>query len=172
VGGQVKPTKIWSLLVAVFVAGAITFVAVKAMIANGASVPVAPSNLLISIPSIAVIELLAAIPVFRYRRELAKYVTTGKRPKRIDPFYAVRVLALAKATAISGSLFAGFALSLVVLQATLPVIPETISWNALALIESIVLIVIAILIERSCKLPDDGESTETKPAPRPEATPA
>ena len=89
-----------------------------------------------------------------------------------DRFYAVRVLALAKATAISGSLFAGFALSLVILQATLPVTPDTISLNVLALVESIVLIVVAILIERSCKLPDDGESTDTKPAPRPEATPA
>lgn len=169
-----KPTKIWSLLVATFVAGAITFVAVKALIANGGAVPVAPNNLLISIPSIAVIELLAAIPVFRYRRELGKYITTGKRPKRIDPFYAVRVLALAKATGISGALFAGFALSLVILQATLPVIPDSISLNALALIESIVLIVVAILIERACKLPEDSEDVEAAGAKRsgPEVTPA
>jgi hypothetical protein len=167
-----KPTKIWSLLVSIFIAGVITFIAVKATVANGGSVPVAPNNLLISIPSIAVIELLAAIPVFRYRRELAKFVTTGKRPKRIDPFYAVRVLALAKATAISGSLFAGFAASLVILQVTLPVTPDSISLNVFALVESVLLIVVAFIIERSCKLPDDGETAEQKPATRPEANPA
>ena len=169
-----KPTKILSLIVATIVAAAITFVIVKALIANGGSVPVAPSNLLISIPSIAIIELLAAIPVFRYRRELNKFATSGKRPKRIDPFYAVRILALAKATAISGSLFAGFALSLVILQVTLPVIPDSVWLNAIALIESIVLIVVAIVIERACKLPEDGDATENKSGarPGPEVTPA
>jgi len=167
-----KPTKIWSLLIAIFVAGVITFVAVKAVVANGGSVPVAPNNLLISIPSIAVIELLAAIPIFRYRRELAKFATSGKRPKRIDPFYAVRILALAKATAISGSLFTGFALSLVILQATLPVIPDSIWINALATLESLVLMTVALIIERACKLPEDSEGAEQKTSSRAEATPA
>lgn len=169
-----KPTKVISLLVATIVATAITFVIVKAVIANGGSVPVAPNNLLISIPSIAVIELLAAIPVFRYRRELTKFATGGKRPKRIDPFYAVRILALAKATSISGSLFAGFAISLVILQATLPVLPDSIWLNVVALIESIVLVVAAIIIERACKLPEDGEAAETNTntRPAPEVTPA
>ena len=168
-----KPTKILSLLVGILISATVTFVIVKAVIANGGSVPVAPKNLLISIPSIAIIELLAAIPIFRYRRELSKFATTGKRPKRIDPFYAVRILALAKATAISGSLFAGFALSLVILQATLPVIPDSIWLNAIALAESILLIVIAIIIERACKLPEDSDAPEAKTSrPGPEVTPA
>jgi hypothetical protein len=169
-----KPTKILSLLVSNIVAAAFTFVIVKALIANGAAVPVAPNNLLISIPSIGVIELLAAIPIFRYRRELTKFAKTEKRPKRIDPFYAVRILALAKATAISGSLFAGFAVSLVILQSNLPVIPDSIWLNAIALIESIVLIVVAIIVERACKLPDDSDPTEGKTTarPGPEVTPA
>ena len=168
-----KPTKILSLLAGILISATVTFVIVKAVIANGGSVPVAPKNLLISIPSIAIIELLAAIPIFRYRRELSKFATTGKRPKRIDPFYAVRILALAKATAISGSLFAGFALSLVILQATLPVIPDSIWLNAIALVESILLIVIAIIIERACKLPEDSDASEAKTSrPGPEVTPA
>jgi hypothetical protein len=168
-----KPTKILSLLAGILISATVTFVIVKAVIANGGSVPVAPKNLLISIPSIAIIELLAAIPIFRYRRELSKFASTGKRPKRIDPFYAVRILALAKATAISGSLFAGFALSLVILQATLPVIPDSIWLNAIALVESILLIVIAIIIERACKLPEDSDAPEAKTSrPGPEVTPA
>lgn len=169
-----KTTKVLNLFVAAVVAAAITFVIVRATIANGGAVPVAPMNLLISIPSIAVIELLAAIPIFRYRAELRKFAQTGKRPKRIDPFYAVRILALAKATAIAGSLFAGFAVSLVLLQATLPVIPDSVWLNTAALIESVALIIAATVVERACKLPDDGDSTEAKGStrPGPEVTPA
>lgn len=165
-----KPTKIWSLIAATLAAAVITFVIVKMLISNGGSVPVAPNNLLISIPLIALVELAVAIPIFRYRRELAKFAVSGKRPKRIDPFYAVRILALAKATAISGSLFSGFAVSLVFVQSTLPVLPDSIWANVIVLVESIVLTVVAYLIERACKLPDDGETGATKPAP--EATPA
>lgn len=167
-----KPTKVLSLIVATVVAAAITFVVVRALVANGGSIPVAPNNLLISIPSIAVIELLAAIPIFRYRRELTKFATGGKRPKRIDPFYAVKILALAKATAISGSLFAGFSISLVILQATLPVLPESIWLNVVAVVVSILLTVAALIIERACKLPEDGDSAETSGRPAPEGHPA
>jgi Protein of unknown function (DUF3180) len=169
-----KQTKILSLLIAFAISAAATFAIVKAVVANGGVVPVAPTNLLISIPAIAVIELLAAIPVFRYRRELSKFASTGKRPKRIDPFYAVRILALAKATAISGALFSGFAASLVLLQATLPVLPDSIWLNVIALVESILLIVVAMIIERACKLPEDGEVADAKGSarPSPEVTPA
>lgn len=155
-----KPTKIWSLLLALVIAGLATFGIVKAMIANGGSVPVAPKNLLLTIPLIAVVELLVAIPIFRYRNQLAKFSTTNKRPKRVNPFYAVRMAALAKATAISGALFAGFALSLVILQATLPVIPESILLNLLAFIGSVFLTVSAVVIERFCRLPDDGQAPD------------
>ena len=167
-----KPTKILSLAIGAFLAAVATYGIVRAIIASGGSVPVSPRNLLISIPLIAVIEVAIAIPIFRYRRELSKFAETGKRPKRVDPFYAVRILALAKATAISGSLFVGFAVSLVILQLGLPVIPDSIWQNAVAFVESIVLTVVAVIIERACKLPDDGESAEANTAPNPGVTPA
>ena len=171
-GNQVKPTKIWSLAIAAIAAGVISFAIVKAVVANGGSIPVAPKNLLVSIPLIAIAELLIAIPIFRYRSQLVKFAMTNQRPKRVNPFYAVRVVALAKATAISGALFTGFALSLVLLQATLPIIPDSVWQNGVALLESIMLTVAAVVIERFCKLPDDSDSSETLSKPAPEINPA
>jgi hypothetical protein len=67
-------------------------------------------------------------------------------------------LALAKATSIAGALFLGAALGLVFMQLGAPVVPDTIALNFVALVESIVLIAVALFIERSCKIKDDGDS--------------
>lgn len=139
------------------VAWSVAYVLVKLLLQNGASIPVATPTVLISLPAIAVIETLIAIPIFRYRSELQKFAKTGVRPKRIDPFYAMRVVVLAKATSIAGALFLGASLGLIFSQLSQPVVPDSIWRNAAALLESILLIVVALVIERACKLPDDGE---------------
>ena len=146
---------------ATVVAWSASYVLVKLLLQNGASIPVATPTVLISLPAIAIIELLIAIPIFRYRSELQKFIKSGVRPKRIDPFYAMRVLVLAKATSIAGSLFLGAALALVFSQLSQPVVPDSIWLNAAALLESILLIVVALVIERACKLPDDGENASS-----------
>lgn len=169
-GSEMKPTKIWSLVIAALIAGLVSFGIIRAVVASGGSIPVSPKNLLVSIPLIAIIELLVAIPIFRYRSQLSKFATTGKRPKRVNPFYAVRMAALAKASAISGALFSGFTLSLVILQLSLPIVPDSIWQNIVAAVDSIFLTVAAIVIERFCRLPEDGDSAEPKVAT--EGTPA
>ena len=142
------------------VSWSVVYVLVRLMLQNGASIPIATNTVLITLPSIAIIELVIAIPVFKYRSELQKFATTGVRPKRLDAFYAVRVVVLAKATAIAGALFLGTAIGLVFLQLSQPVIADSIWRNLVALVESVVLIVVALIIEKACKLPDDGEATD------------
>ncbi len=129
------------------------------MLQNGASIPIATNTVLITLPSIAIIELAIAIPVFKYRSELQKFATSGVRPKRLDPFYAMRVVVLAKATSIAGALFLGTAIGLVFMQLSQPVIADSIWRNLVALVESVVLIAVALFIEKACKLPDDGENS-------------
>jgi hypothetical protein len=158
----VKQTKFLTLLMATVVAWSASYVLVKLLLQNGASIPVATPTVLISLPAIAIIELLIAIPIFRYRSDLQKFIKGGIRPKRIDPFYAMRVLVLAKATSIAGSLFLGAAVGLIFSQLSQPVVPDSIWRNAAALLESILLIVVALVIERACKLPDDGETASNK----------
>ena len=155
------------------VAWSVVYVLVRLMLQNGASIPVATNTVLITLPAIAIIELVIALPVFKYRSELQKFATSGVRPKRLDPFYAMRVVVLAKATSIAGALFLGTSIGLVFMQLSQPVIADSIWRNFAALVESVALIVVALIIEKACKLPDDSEkqnagressSTEANPA--------
>ena len=155
------------------VAWSVVYVLVRLMLQNGASIPIATNTVLITLPSIAVIELAIAIPVFKYRSELQKFATSGVRPKRLDPFYAMRVVVLAKATSIAGALFLGTAIGLVFMQLSQPVIADSIWRNLVALVESVVLISVALFIEKACKLPDDGENSgKAKESSSIEANPA
>jgi hypothetical protein len=153
-----KPTKFLTLLMPTVIAWSVVYILVKLLLQNGASIPVATLTVLITLVSIAVIEALIAIPIFKYRSELQKFATSGVRPKRIDPFYAMRVLVLAKATAIAGALFLGASISVVFIQWSQPIVADSIWRNVIALVESALLIVVALIIERACKLPDDGEA--------------
>lgn len=155
------------------VSWSVVYVLVRLMLQNGASIPIATNTVLITLPSIAIIELAIAIPVFKYRSELQKFATSGVRPKRLDPFYAMRVVVLAKATSIAGALFLGTAIGLVFMQLSQPVIADSIWRNLVSLVESVVLIVVALFIEKACKLPDDGENSgKAKESSSIEANPA
>ena len=155
------------------VSWSVVYVLVRLMLQNGASIPIATNTVLITLPSIAIIELAIAIPVFKYRSELQKFATSGVRPKRLDPFYAMRVVVLAKATSIAGALFLGTAIGLVFMQLSQPVIADSIWRNLVALVESVVLISVALFIEKACKLPDDGENSgKAKESSSIEANPA
>jgi hypothetical protein len=162
-----KPTKFLTLLMPTVIAWSLVYVLVRLMIANGASVPVATTTVLVTLPSIAILELVFAWPVLRYSRQLKKFTEGAERPKRVDPFYATKVLALAKATSIAGALFLGSALGLVFMQLGAPVVPDSIALNFVALIESVALIAVALYIERACKIKDDGDAKLTKPEAKP-----
>lgn len=156
-----KATKITNLVLAAVVTFALTFVLNKFALARGGTIALIPTSLDISLLATGVIEFLLAIPIFRFRRDLANFSknkTGTKRIRRVDSFYAVRVLALAKATSLFGSLFFGYALALVIAQSLLPVIPDAIIKNIVAAFVSLVLIVVALMIERACRLPKSDDA--------------
>ena len=162
-----KPTKFLTLLMPTVISWSLIYVLVRLMVANGASVPVATTTVLVTLPAIAILELVFAWPVLRYSRQLKRFAEGAERPKRVDPFYATKVLALAKATSIAGALFLGTALGLIFMQLGSPVVPDSIVLNFVALIESVALIAVALYIERACKIKDDGDSKLTKPENKP-----
>jgi hypothetical protein len=136
-------------------------------LSHGQSVPVSPLNILLTLPAIAVVLLALAYPIYRYRKQLMEWASSssatgnksssGHRPKRLDPFYAVRVLLLAKASSLAGSIFAGWHIGLVVLQLTTPVISLKVWSNISGLVGSIITIVVGLIVERLCRIPDSGE---------------
>lgn len=75
----------------------------------------------------------------------------------VDPFYATRVVLLAKSSTIAGALFLGAALGAGVFFFSRPVVAEVSLWLTLvALGGAIVLMAGGALAERWCTLPPDS----------------
>jgi hypothetical protein len=158
---KMKPTKISVVLVIVFGVTVVSFLAVRLLVANGMAVPASPTNLLVTLAAIAVILLALTIPIWRYKASLTQY-TKGPRPKRVDPFYAVRVVLLAKASAITGSGFVGWHLGAMIAQLSLPVsFTAALLQNSFGLVASVVLTIAAIVAEQICRLPDEPKDNQT-----------
>ena len=139
----------------------VSFLAVRLLVANGLAVPASPTNLLVTLAAIAVILLGLSLPIWRYKSSLSQY-TKGPRPKRVDPFYAVRVLLLSKASVITGSAFVGWHLGVMIAQLSLPVsFTAALVQNSFGLVASLVLTVAAIVSEQICRLPDEPKDNQT-----------
>ena len=153
-----RPTKILTLIGWMVPSITAGFLIPRILVVNGGKIPVTSLSLLLTLPIIGILLVIAAVPMIRYRRALAAQLKTptSTRPKRVNPFYAVRLVLMAKAIAISGSIFTGWHLGLVWMQLTAPVVASSIVQNSLALVGSIVMLVSGIFVERICRLPEDG----------------
>jgi hypothetical protein len=150
-----KPTKASSVIAVIFVMAVLSFLAVRLLVSNGMPIPTSPTNLLLALAFIAVVVLGLAVPIWRYKTALTQY-KTGSRPKRVDPFYAVRVVLLAKASALTGSGFLGWHLGALIAQLSLPVgFTAALLQNSFGLVASVVLTAAAIISEQICRLPDE-----------------
>jgi len=161
-----KPTKIINLLAFAIPATTAGYLLPQIVMNNGGAIPISPLNIIITLPLIGIVLVLMAIPMFRYRRSLLAKAKDNSLPRSmpINPFYAVRLVLLAKAISISGAIFSGWHLGVVWLQFTTPIIPTSTAQNALALIGAIVMTICAIIVERVCRIIDDGSGvTELEP---------
>jgi hypothetical protein len=121
---------------------------------NGLEVPISAQTLALSIALIAIILLAMVTPIWKYKRNLSKTEAVKSIP--VNPFYAVRVLLLAKASAITAAMFIGWHGGVLIKQLTAPVVvADAMSSNITVLIVSVLLLVEAFLIEQICKLPKD-----------------
>ena len=129
---------------------------------NGLTIPISGVSLGISIFVIAVILLVATVPIWRYKKNLITPLDpTKSKALPLNPFYAYRVLLLAKSGAITAAIFLGWHAGVLIKQYTAPVIvPEAMSRNFTAAIASIVLLIVAFIVEQICKLPKDDKNTD------------
>lgn len=158
-----KPTKIMTLLGWAVSATTAGYLLPKFVVNSGGAIPISPLNIIITLPLIGILLLLMAIPMFRYRKaSLARVKDSAKpRPMPMNPFYAVRLVLLAKAIAISGAIFAGWHIGVVWLQLTSPIVPSSTWQNAFALLGAILMTACAIIVERICRITDDGEGVSS-----------
>jgi hypothetical protein len=92
---------------------------------------------------------------------LAWPIRTQVRAERVktlvDPFYATRVVLLAKAGALAGSALGGMGVGFVLFFANRPVVlAETLVPTIVAIVGAVVLTVGALIAERWCTLPPDS----------------
>jgi cytochrome c oxidase assembly factor CtaG len=151
-----KPTKLSLLLLISLPSTLASFFVASFMVGRGLPVPVSPANLWITLAAISAVLLVLAIPIWRYRSALKQ--KSPQRPKRVDPFYAVRVLLLAKASSLAGVLFASWHLGVVIFSLSGAVVVQSlVLQNSFGFIASLMLIVAALITEQICRLPQDQE---------------
>ncbi len=131
---------------------------------NGRVIPVSGITLAISVIVVAVILISLAIPIWKYKRNLKKATAALEqnpaakvnKPMPVDPFYAVRVLILARAGAVTASMLGGWHIGVLIKQYTSPVVVESSTGtNIAAGIASLVLLAVSFIVEWMCRLPSD-----------------
>jgi uncharacterized protein DUF3180 len=124
--------------------------------AAGTAVASAPFTLALSLAVIGVLVVVFAVPVRRSVRDREKH--------RVDPFYATRVVILAKASSIAGTLLFGATSVIVGYLLTRAVIATvgSIFTSGAAVVGSVVLLVCGLVAENMCSLPPDDEDKGEK----------
>ncbi|MEJ1230738.1 MAG: DUF3180 domain-containing protein [Galbitalea sp.] len=153
-------TKPFVLVLLALVGAGIGWLLQTALAASGTAVVSPPLTLALTLAVIGVLVILFALPVRRAVRHRERH--------RVDPFYATRVVVLAKASSIAGSLLFGATVSIVGYLLTRSVIAGvgSIFTSGVAVLGSVVLLVCGLVAENMCSIPpDDNDKGEKDPAP-------
>lgn len=151
---DLKLTPAIRLLLVGGVAGALGWLLQVWLSASGYPVLRLHYVLALTLVVLAAVQLALAIPV---RQAVKK-----DELRKLNPFYAFRVLVLGQASALTGALLGGFALGLLIWVLSKQVLPvEYPLANVVALVAGITLMVSGIVTEHFCTLPpDDGEGAD------------
>lgn len=124
------------------------------LVSTGRSMILPPVSLTVVLVLIGVVLISFAVPVYRTAR--------GTAAQPVDPFYATRVVVLAKASSVGGALFVGGAASILAFVLTRPVVPAvgSIAVTVAAVVGAVVLLVAGLVAERMCTLPPDDENSD------------
>ena len=122
--------------------------------ASGRPIVVPPYTLPIALVAIGVIVLLLARPVWAAVRT--------REYARVDPFYATRVVVLAKASSLAGALLAGVGVGILVYLLTRSVVAGvgSILMAAATIVGAAILLAAGLIAERMCTIPPDDEGPE------------
>jgi len=155
---RTRPASLIGLGVAGLVIGFLAELAASSM---GVPVFIPPLTFPITLLAVAIIVVAFAVPIRRAVR--------GRTVRRIDPFQATRIVVLAKACSLSGSLLVGAGVGVGAYLLSRDVLPggNAILLTALATAGAVILLVAGLVAELFCTLPpgDDDERTENVHVP-------
>ena len=124
----------------------------------GYAFPTSPTSLPISLLVLAIANYLFSFPIYRNRKQLGRY-KEGIRPERPNPFYAVRVLILARASVLAGALFAGWHVGVIIWLVSFSVAPENLMLtSSFGLVAAVALTIGGLVSQWNCKTPPSSDS--------------
>lgn len=152
-----KKTSPTGLIVLAVIGAAAGWLIELAMLTSGRAIVIPPVTFGVVLALIGLLVIAGAIPVYR------SVIRASKRA--IDPFYATRVVLLAKASSLTGALVGGAAVALVVFLLSRPVVAVagSLTMAIFTAVGAIVLLVGGLVAERMCTIPpeDDDKPTRT-----------
>ncbi len=155
-----KATKLSNLISIASAVAVVGYFAIQIMVGNGLPAPAIAINVVLVQPAIALILFLSVIPMLRYRSALKKFVDDkGPRPKPVDPIYAVRSVAFGKSVSLTGSIFVGWQLAVLVYQLLHPQ-SAGVLYVVLGLGGAISMTVVGLIVENLFRIPPDREGDE------------
>jgi len=143
------------LVLLVAVGGILTWGLETTLAASGRAVLIPPFTLGVALLLIGVLVVIMALPVRRVARRVPGAT--------VDPFYATRVVMIAKASSLAGALLAGGGLGVgfyLLSRAVLPAV-GSITMAFAAALGAVVLLVAGLVAENMCTIPpDDPDQTQ------------
>ena len=156
---RTKPLHLFMLAVA---GAAIMWFVETALATSGRPVIIPPFTLAVALVLIGVIIVAMAWPV--------RKVARGDRTRRVDPFYATRVVVLAKASSLGGALLAGAGLGIAGYLLSRSVLPAvgSVTMSIATAVGAIILLVGGIVAENWCTIPPDDDDKKRPGTPDPQ----
>ncbi|MCU1558839.1 MAG: hypothetical protein JWN09_2834 [Microbacteriaceae bacterium] len=156
-----RRTSTITLILLAVLGGVVSGFLETALTVSGRPIIVPPLTLAIALAAIGGIVISLAVPIRR--------LTKGKAKGPIDPFYATRVLVLAKASALCGALLTGFGMGIGIYLLTRSVLQvNSVGLAVATIIGSGVLLAGGLIAEQMCRIPpgDDDDDDPGKKAIR------
>lgn len=154
-----KRTRPLTLVIYAIAAAIVAWFLQSALTASGASAIIPPFTLAILLALIGLVVVAFALPVRRAVRDRENH--------RVDPFYATRVVVLAKASSIAGSLIFGATVAIVSYLLTRSVIGGvgSIFTSGAGVLGSVILLACGLIAENMCSIPPDDRDKGDKNDP-------
>lgn len=149
-----KRTHVSSLVALALGGTVVAYLGELALVAAGGAAIVPPLSLPITLVGVGVVVVALAWPIRR--------AVKGQITRHIDPFRAMRVAVLAKASSLVGALITGAGSGILLFISTRSVMPALGSvWLAIAtIVGAAILLAAGLIAEYFCTLPPDGTDQE------------
>jgi hypothetical protein len=147
----VTRTKPLHLVLLALLGGGVLWFTETALAASGRPVLIPPFTLGVALLLIGVIIVMMALPVRR--------VSRGVPNARVDPFYATRVVMLAKASSLGGALLAGAGLGVALYLLSRSVLPGvgSVTMAFATTVGAVLLLVAGLVAEHMCTIPPEDD---------------